>query len=282
MSGTIHVFDGLLEVDYHQWLTVPMTRSRALAGCVVAVVVVSGLAPGRAASAVDASAKLTVAACIQAWNRAPATLRTSTSRRHLADTPTQIIAGTVGGSPACGILFRAAGGNSAILVTGRWEAGKVSAWATSAVRGSLITKAITPDDVGQVVFGPTGRLRHPDPLPPSPTPAECVRDWNRRPSTPRLILARRHPQGIHVTVGVVTSVRDGVLRTSSQPACRMVFALNGDAFALVFGVWGTHHRVTAWKPPQTNGVSPDEIAAITHGGLSNATIRGDGTLHLFR
>jgi hypothetical protein len=244
--------------------------------------VVVAFAPGIAASAMHASPKPTVAACIQAWNRAPSALRISTVRRHLSDTGTQIIAGTMGNSsPACAIMFRA-GKDSLLLVMGRWSPGRVRAWSISVGPGSELSKRITPDDLDQVVFDRDGTLRHVQPLPPAPSAAECVRDWNRRPSAPRLALSRQHPRAAKVTVGVVTSVRDGVLRTSSQLACRFVFALNGDTYVLVFGVWGKHHRVTAWRPPQTTGVSADEIAAMTQGGLTNVTIRPAGTLHLFR
>jgi hypothetical protein len=187
-----------------------------------------------------------------------------------------------GSGPVCGVMF-VAGSNAAILVTGRWINGTVSTWSTSVGPGGELAKRLSPVQVEQVVFGKDGTLRFDTrTLPPLPTAAACVRDWNRRPSAPRMAISRQHPRGVHVTMGVMTTVRDGVLRVSSQPACRLVFALRGDSFLLVFGVWGKEDRVTAWKPPRTSGATAGEIVAMTQGGLSNATVRADGTLHLFR
>jgi hypothetical protein len=264
-----------VDANYFRW---PSSRLGWYA-YLLALAGAAALPPSTAANATRAAPQPTAAACIQAWNRAPKALHTSTARRYLSDTNVQVLAGTASPSgAACGVMF-VAGRDSFLLVIGHWAGAAVGSWSTSVGHGSELAKRLVPDDVANVVFRSDGTLRLAPPAPSFPSKEECARDWNRRASAPRLAVARQHPREIHVDGGLVTSVREGVLRVSSQPACRFAFILKDGSALLVFGVWGNQGHVTGWKAPQGK-LSLDEASAMSN-GLVNASIRADGTLHVF-
>jgi hypothetical protein len=244
-----------------------LPRSLALVGLLLA----TSLGQAKAAPAP------TGADCLRAWNRAPSSLRTATARRHLPDTPTQLVAGALNGTePGCGVVF-ATSRNFLLVVAGRWESGRVASWRTRAASGGEAAVLLRPREVLSVVFDAKGALRR-FAAPQPPTPAECERAWNARPSVDRLALARKHPRRIVVGPGVLSELRAGVLRDASGVGCRVAYLEPDGSFGLVFGTWRSG-RVTGWVTPRELA-GPTEARAMA-AGHANATIRADGTLHLF-
>jgi hypothetical protein len=219
----------------------------------------------------------TGADCLRAWNQAPSSLRLATAKRHLPDTPTQLVAGDLNGAdPGCGVVF-ATSRNFLLVATGRWTKGKVVAWTTRRASGGEAAQLVRPREVVSVVFDADGRFsRFAAPRPP--TASACERAWNARPPEARLVLARKHPRRIVVGPGVLSGVRNGVLRDASGTGCRIAYLVPDGHFGLVFGHW-KDGRVTTWVTPREIP-GPTEAAAMA-AGHANATIRADGTIHVF-